>query len=340
MSYLSTEFLLEDKTKITNINKLETTFNNYKKKEVINQLEGQLKERSIPMAIYWAVELHCSGFLEILIHKLYDYWVKYINIANLDLIPHWKRLMNILAKIDRKILKQGSISLINNQVIRNEICYLIVGICISNIRILNKLPTIDDFNMGKYRYMLISRDLNYINRFLRTNDPKDIKIPCSEIGLQLLRHKSDEALDRCCFWLAWLYNLEKKFYKKGLKCAIRTIETVDSNFLDDWVWLIWEIIFDRRDENNEDVIEQLFSLFKSGYTKGSKRSKLDLIIMAFSVIINPIPSIRLPPIGYNEEEYCKIVKFVSNINYVYLDVFQNKQRYIWAVSSGNDSVDL
>ena len=105
---------------------------------------------------------------------------------------------------------------------------------------------------------------------------------------------------------------------------MRDIEGVDSKYHRDFIWIIWSIILYFSNKNNKSYIEKLYKLFITGYVRGTKKSKSNLIIMAVLFIINPLPRITYPVPCLTNEQFKQSNLHSLKCNKYYLTLFQNK----------------
>ena len=77
-------------------------------------------------------------------------------------------------------------------------------------------------------------------------------------------------------------------------------------------------------KNNKSYIEKLYKLFITGYVRGTKKSKSNLIIMAVLFIINPLPRITYPVPCLTNEQFKQSNLHSLKCNKYYLTLFQNK----------------
>ena len=59
------------------------TFSGYKKTSVFTEINNCMLDSRIENTCYWAAEIHCSGYTELLWEKIILFSSKYININNI-----------------------------------------------------------------------------------------------------------------------------------------------------------------------------------------------------------------------------------------------------------------
>ena len=79
-----------------------------------------------------------------------------------------------------------------------------------------------------------------------------------------------------------------------------------------------------KDDKNKNYIEKLFTLFITNYSRGTKKAKANIIIMAILFIINPLPRINYPVAPLLPEQFKQSNLYSLKCNMNYLKLFQNK----------------
>jgi len=170
---------------------------------------------------------------------------------------------------------------------------------------------------------LISTNLNIVSRFIHKNDPKNIIIPLSEI-CNYLKDKQFNAVHNTIYWISWLFEYEKIYHKGNLLVNLRNINDVDIKYLNDFVWILWDIIKYYSSNENKQIIDTLFNLYSINYTRGSKKSRSNIIIYAIIIIVNPVPKIKYPLDSIHNEIYSKCAINSLKSNDMYLKLLQKK----------------
>jgi hypothetical protein len=309
---------------IKKISKNNTILNN-EKNVVVKKFTLGLSERNITNTLNSAIELHCSGYFDLVLSKLINLYFNEINIAQLHGIHYIHSFINYYNKYDYKRKKTNPIEIVNDQVIRNFICFFAIIIITSIQRKIIKLPKIKsiDFNMAIKKKTLISKDLQYVSKFLNNNDPKEIIIPLSEICNYFNNKCINDREHKIIFWLAWLFEYEKIYHNKNLLVAERSVKGIDKKYHRDFIWIIWTIIKYHCNDNNKKYIYKLFDLYTNNFTKSSRKSKSNLIITAILIIINPLPKINYPIETLKLEQYKNASLHELRCNDYYLKLFQN-----------------
>jgi hypothetical protein len=115
---------------------------------------------------------------------------------------------------------------------------------------------------------------------------------------------------------------EKSNHKNNLIVAARNIQGVDLKYRYDFIWIIWNILLSFTNEYNREYIKTLFELFKIGYTRATKKSRVNIIVMAILMIINPFPKINYPIEPMDYDKYTNCITNSLKCNFYFLKVFQ------------------
>jgi hypothetical protein len=299
------------------------------KKTMFKKLTTGIVNRNITDAINASIELHCSGYIDNVIQKLSLYYFNEINIAQLQGIKYIHTFMKYYNdKYAYKIKKTHPLLLVNDIVIRNFISFFVVIMLTSNQRKLVKLPkiNIEDFDLGKKKdnKELISTTLHLVYKFVHRNEPKEIIIPLSEICHLLQSTSFVDREHKIIYWIAWLLEYEKVYHNNNLLVGSRPVPGIDSKYHKDFIWIVWNIIKNYANDNNKEMIQQLFELYTANYTRGTKRSRANLLILAVLLIVNPTPSVQYPISPLSQDQYAKSCTHCMRTNQYYLKLFQHK----------------
>uniref|UniRef100_A0A6C0EJ97 Uncharacterized protein n=1 Tax=viral metagenome TaxID=1070528 RepID=A0A6C0EJ97_9ZZZZ len=311
------EFLIQDGKKLIDF-KIKT-FNGYKKSEIVSELEKNILSGNIEKSILWLTELHCSGYITLISNKLLLFYLKHINKANLNIIPI---LLRFITQVKHKIKNNDPLSLRNDQFLRNNFHNIICILTFSPKYKLIKLPAIkpEFFNMKNNENRILSPNLDGINPFIKNADDKNIIIPLAEILENIKNPGLSKSIENAVFWLNWILIYEKNFHNGYIMCTTRTQTDVNSKFSNDFTWILWDIFFKYSDN---PYLPDLFTLYKDDFKKANKRQKIDIILMALLIIIDPLPKIKDTEL-ISPEHYRTKTKITANINYQYLDISNNR----------------
>ena len=308
------------------INNLEKnkSINNNLKKNLVQKLSKGLSDKNISNTLNAAIELHCSGYFNLVLKKLIEYYFNEINIEQISFIHYIVDFMNYYSKYsDTK--KINKIDLVNDQVVRNFICFFSTLLINSTQRKLIKLPKISqkDFDLNTKKQSIISKDLNTVSKFITELDPKEIIIPLSEICNYFINTSYSDREHKIIYCKTWLFEYEKIYHKNSLLVSERVVSGIDKKHHKDFIWIIWTIIKYYSNESNKIFIYKLFDLFIINYTKASRKSKSNILITAVMIIVNPLSTIKFPIKKLSIEQYKAASIHELRCNEYYLKLFQN-----------------
>ena len=267
------------------------------------------------------IELHISGFFDNLLSKLTVFYFNEVNLAQPTAVLYLDKFLKYYyEKYTFSIKKNNPLAIVNDIKIRNFICFFITLLCGSSSRKNIKLVKIEkeDFDLKKKKKKLISRDLTNVLKFIDKKDPKNIIIPMSEI-INLLINKS--IIDReqtIVYWLSWIFEYEKKYHGKNLLVQYRDIPDVDIKYGKDFIWIIWQMLHRTCPPAFKKIVTSLERIYKYKYTRGSKRTRINIVLTAIILIVNPVPKIvkPIPPITSVLFRRCQTESLKSNLMYL------------------------
>jgi len=299
--------------------------NGEEKKNLLKKYTKSLSNKNINDSLLYSINLHLSGNFDQIYSKIFNYYINEINITcplGIIFLNRFNKYYH--NKYDYKIKKKHPIIIVNDQVIRNFVCFFTTLILSSHQNKLLKLPKIDtsDFNLSNKKGSLVSTNLNLVTRFIHKNDPKEIIVPLSEICNYLKQTLINNREHKIIYWISWLFEYEKTYHKGNLIVNMRNINNVDSKYLNDFVWILWDIIKYYSSDNNKKLINGLFELYTINYNRGSKKSKANIIIYAILLIVNPDPKIKYPVEPIQNEIYSKCAINSLKSNNYYLKLLQ------------------
>jgi hypothetical protein len=269
------------------------SFGGYAKSQVLTTFEKSIREEKCNHAIYWALQMLCSGSAEIIWDKLISIAAKTINILN-PTIPSYilTRTSDFYKIISQPRYKgEACLTLRNNGDIRVMITEFTV-ICANSRR--NKLETLPsikktDFVIDTFKSRLEAKDTNLSDSYLRENDPSEIRIAANEFAFHLFHKNQNKAL----YWLSWINEWSKLNCKKYGKfdVGIRAQADVDSKYYRLWPWMIWDIIIGLASKSMDipmyNEVTSLWNIYKLKFTSSQISRKLPLIIWAAKYLTTP-----------------------------------------------------
>jgi hypothetical protein len=303
------------------------TFSGFQKNDVISALFKSIDQGKIENALYWCSEGIISGYIMKIWEKLLNYSFKIVHINNPRLcIFLYKKNNIIFNQIKRLNIKNKDyLVLRNSQMIRNLLADIIVTIITSEKKLkFDKLIKIkeEDFNIKNK----LQANLNILpSHILRFDDPEEFKIIMNEIFFHLKNQLS--GYDKAIYWIIWLLEWEKKHkkQKENWKIPKRNIDIKKDKDKCDFIWIIWEIIFEelkcRDNKLLKTIIKVLYSLFIYEYTSGKRTERMFIIYNAIGHLTNKIDykkDIRLNEVLYIQTQ--------SNINKMYEIMKKNEKK--------------
>jgi len=312
------------------------TFSGYKRTQVVNALKKCILKQEVDRACKWGVELDISGYTEKLWEILILFSCHEINIINPNLpIYLWKRYEEFL-KIKQTYNSKDITSMKNNQESRNRLCDLI---CVLALSPKKKMPK---FQKMTHNFLDIEalkdkmlKKKHLIKNLLKEDDPIELQISINEIANYLsLNKKGTNVIEKCFFWLDWLFYYEKLHIGKhgNFYCSFREIDNVEPKYFQDCVWLIWEMILKEVEkykfydyyDSLKKSINSLFNLYKTDFKKGKKNLRVIFIKYGLLLLLNCNPKIDYKtPIFH--KDFLRI-RACANINKLYDDINRYKQR--------------
>lgn len=297
------------------------TITNYRKKDVIEAFEDTIINQKIEESSKWFVELNCSGYYTELWDEILYIYSKYININNFNLLEmiflKYKTFLKITNNLDQKFF----IHLRNNQEIRNLFILIISKMTLSTKNDLFKKRTVssikeNDFTKEGLLKNIKNYNLNMIIDIVNEDDIKELKLGINEIAYHL---KVTNSLNSCMFWYQWIVKLEKIKKRDDIKLSTnkRNVKGISDKYSDDWIWLLWKIIFKTIQNNNNDLLKKnikyLYELYKIDYKSTKKKRKESFIYMTFYCITTKDINYKKSTILKQELE----IQVSLNINILY-----------------------
>lgn len=297
----------------------DNTFNGYKKAQIFSELQKNILAGNIEKALLWSTELHCSCYVKQLYNKLFTIYIKHVNKNNICML---EQILYEFRNLNTLLESTNVLDLRNNQYLRNHINNMVILLIHSpkyRLPTLPKIPAVD-YDMRNIKHLIMHKNLNIIKNYLKPNDNKNIIVPINEIIYNLRRPGISKSLENCLYWLNWIVTYGKNYHKGHIACSDRLVAKVSKKFTNDFTWILWDIILDLLPDDT--FIGNLYELYKMDFCKGKKASKLNLIIFAFIIIIDPVPNI-IYDFALSDEHEISRIKIMANINVQYLDIIYN-----------------
>lgn len=301
------------------------TFGNYQKTDVLSAFQKSLNNGNIDETCHWMVELLVSGYIEEIWYKLLSTASKNINIANPSLPQYLYHRYSQYTNLINKPTFEGDfiIKTRNVQEIRNHLAEIIAIIAVSSKNTLSKSPkiTTEEFRLDNFKGQLEAIDYKLVNKIIMVDDPPEVKMVANEIAYRV--RESCSSFNRCNYWIHWLLEWEKICSKKcgKFQCGYRSKDYIKPQFAHDFIWLIWDVIFQevsqRKSFNTSKIqnqIRSLYELYCYQFSASNKKKKMFLVLHAFLLLtmdINWTTSII--------NNYPVVLQSSANINYLFLD---------------------
>ena len=269
------------------------TITNYRKKDVIEALEDSIINNKIEESSKWMVELNCSGYYTELWDMILFIYSKYVNINNFNLLEMIYLKYKIYLKISNNIHNNKFlIHLRNNQEIRNLFIAIISKLTLTTKNDLFKKRTVtsiteNDFTKEGLIKNIKNYNLDMIVDIVDDNDIKELKLGINEIAYHMRVTKS---LNSCMFWYQWIAKLENRKKRDDIKLSTneRSVKGINDKYKDDWIWLLWKLIFKEIQKHDNDnlhrYVKYIYELYKIDYRPGKKLRKQSFIYMTFYCI--------------------------------------------------------
>lgn len=299
------------------------TFSDYKKTEVTKALTGALNKPDIESALYWSVELICTG-------KLKDLW-------DVILLVMSKNIHNGNPKLPiyisdrfskfREIVQNGYVDrelfLRNAPPIRELFGELIIIICLSTKKPafeMIKLNRSEDFSLDLLGPKLKADSMEWCKFAFRENDPNEILLPINEFAY----HLQKKNLLRCCYWIEWLIDYDGicRKSKSEIKVDVRDFVRTPEKYNSDCIWVVWEIILEyvKKNESKRKIINSLLELFSLKYNFAQKKKRRHLLYFAVEICTEHI-NLNIPIV----REVDKVKRIKEQVGKVYVAIKKNEQ---------------
>ena len=318
MSIIPNNFLINDDRDEKKFK--DTTFCNYKKREVLATFEKSILQDNLENSCYWCLELLISGHVQDIWNILFNIYFKYVNIINVTIIDKLFVRYVFYLKIKREI---SNLNLRNNQSVRNYLAEIITILCRTKKIKPLKLPKINrdhfDINILSQKF---KAKKDFVKDIVRDEDPQELNIILNEFYCNLKLKNFNDSL----YWFIWSLEWDKinNKNKNKIKISIRKIKNIDKKYCNDFLWIFWEIILDHIKNLNIDFfsinIKNLYTLFKLNYCIMPK-TKLNWFIINSIILLTNTYDTKCNII--DDEKY--IIQTTGNINKLILK-FKNFEK--------------
>lgn len=304
------------------------SFSKHKKIEVKKELIKNMLLKKLNSSIHWVTELICAGHFLFLWEIILHYLAKYVNIGNPKLPIYILMRFNDFKNIINKRNYIYELDLRNNLSIR-----LLFTEVILNLSISNKKPIFEpiishknsNFNIIELNSLITfpSNFVNNTNNILNNDDPQELFTIFTELSFNIYQKN----LSNACYWIDWIiqYQLYCIKLKEPIICFRRTNIPVLTNYQNNLIWIIWDIILSYVDEKTspllQKIVNSLLHLFCIQYKPNLCDSRKYLLFYAVSIITENVNfNIDIISSLYKE----KIELLLNNIDSYYFELKKNE----------------
>jgi hypothetical protein len=310
------------------------SFSNYKKSDVIKELNANLKCQNIEQSCYWGSELICAGHYKELWSIIILFYSKYIHISNPKLISFIYLKIHDFKKIVNNLILSDELELRNNENIRilfaELTCILILS---KRTHHINRIKmTVNDYDVINFNNKMTTKNMSYINKIYLDEDPKDLMNAFNEFAFSISSEQKNN-ID-ACYWLEWILGLLKKCKKNKIcyKCEHRDFPPVLDKHKKDIIWIFWDIILKEslsRDKLIQKIINEALYTFSLRYTYSLTPKYINLLYFSISLLTE---SVCFKNNIITDINKIKMTKFIQKINSIYIQIKKNETHKI----QGND----
>ncbi len=290
-------FLIEDTRLLEQFK--DKSFSGFKKTEVIKTLFKSIETGKVENACHWITECMVSGYSLEILDKLIALSSKVVHINNPKLPEYlWRKYSYFYKNIDNINLQKDKHLIIhfrNNQVLRNLLFDIVSVITLSSkSKRYDKYPKINEeteFIFDNIKKRLHAQCSYCPDILFKFTDPEELRVVINEIMFHFKNINS--GYDNCCYWIAWIFQWEKKNKKMKHKFEIdeRDIKDVKKSYCKDIVWLIWSAILVEameRDGIVKSQVQSLYQLFKYDFSGPKRNLKIPLIYHAIGYLTHTV----------------------------------------------------
>jgi hypothetical protein len=255
------------------------TISNYKKSNVIKELEKSIYYHKTEEAFFWTGQLLCSGFI-IELWNLYIYFIcKYIHIHNPKIPLYLYKKFSEFKELANH--SSDDFELRNIHEIR-VILFSITQI-LSECKKDTTLDTLKFvFNFEEVFKNLKAPNVDYVKPYFKDGDPKELFISLNEFVYHLVETKSKIDI---LYWIDWIIGYDEMLQKKKKPIFCESRDFIKSKHLN-IIWILFEIFFSFKEPVVlTKVIESLFELFTIKYTPQSNKKKKYILNYCVMLII-------------------------------------------------------
>lgn len=259
------------------------TFSNYKKNQVIQELEKSLLYNKIEESFNWSVELILSGHFNILLDFIFLFYCKYIHIHNPNFPEYFLNLRKNYITISNAYIL-NPLRMRNNSNIRFLFSELIFILCLSKKSIYLELPKINTQELSIHS---ISYKFKNNTFYLKSIQLKQDHSELIKIANELVDCIFKKNITDTLYWFQWIIQWEKINKKNKINiCNPRKIKNIDDKYEKDVIWFIWYIvIYLCKNEKQKKQILILLNIYVEEFNKSKKHQKIYILNVCFLMLI-------------------------------------------------------
>ena len=181
------------------------------------------------------------------------------------------------------------------------------------------IPVKEDFSFDRLGLNLKADNMDWCKKVMKEKDPKEIILCLNEFTY----HFYNNNLLRACYWVDWLIEFDAlcRKQKKPITIIEREFVKVDSKFMSDPIWLLWEVLKGRCKTDEESIINALFGLFCIKYNFSQKKKRKHLLYLGIELFTEN-PSLSIPIVHHSD----KIKVILPQIGNFYKAIKKYEQR--------------
>lgn len=269
------------------------TFHEYTKAEAKRGLVNCIQDSDQDEALYWAIELLCSGLIDSLWRTILDSIVMHVHRVNPKLLLYALARHSEIDRL-RSEHELEMTSIRNSSTCRFIIVEAVALACASRKARLPTWPVIPDVeDLEALQGAITSPARHFADAVLKKDDPEDVLIAANEVAYAL--HSERRNAQEALYWIRWLvtYDRRLKVLKDPLECAERPVpDGIDPKHNKDAIWLVWELLnhasSQRRQPALDRIIQCLFTLYVHQWEPGSKWARKHYIAAAVAFLTDAV----------------------------------------------------
>lgn len=303
------------------------SFSSFKKTLVKRELLNSIIATKVEPACYWSAELICSGHFIELWETVIAYVSRHIHLGSPKLPLYISLRMEAFKEIMCNGYVGNELSLRNNSKIRQLFAEVMATLCYARKKhsfSAVKIKKSEEFSMAVVSTKLKAPNVSYANIGFKKEDPKELFIAINELSYHLSKESSNGY--SACYWLEWLIEFDAicRKNKHPLVAEGRTWCSVQDKYNKDSIWVVWDIIKARTEENGcpttSKIVEALLDMFCLRYTSGVAKRRKYLIYNCISLLTEKV-DMSIPI--WNDKKV--IMNIVGKINTVYREIKKNEK---------------